>query len=344
MAINLYDLSFEELKEVLQELNQPAFRAKQIWQGIYQNLWTDMADFSNLPLSLRDQLSSQYKLGVLTLEKKLSSTDGQTQKYLYRLDDGLAIETVLMGYRDRNTVCISSQIGCAMGCKFCATGNMGLIRNLTAGEIIEQVIKSAAILLTDGHKLTNVVFMGMGEPFHNYKAVKDSIELLNDPGGFGMGMRRFTISTVGIIPGIKTLTNERSQTNLAISLHAADDQLRSKIVPINSKYSLSALMKACDEYLETTKRRITIEWALIDGVNDTAEQARKLVNLIKGKLFHVNLIQLNPVDHFSGRPALDQSARKFQKIIEGSGIPCTIRLRRGIDIQAGCGQLASETK
>jgi len=334
MAINLYDLSFEELKEVLQELNQPAFRAKQIWQGIYQNLWTDMADFSNLPLSLRDQLSSQYKLGGLTLEKKLSSTDGQTQKYLYRLDDGLAIETVLMGYRDRNTVCISSQIGCAMGCKFCATGNMGLIRNLTAGEIIEQVIKSAAILLTDGHKLTNVVFMGMGEPFHNYKAVKDSIELLNDPGGFGMGMRRFTISTVGIIPGIKTLTNERSQTNLAISLHAADDQLRSKIVPINSKYSLSALMKACDEYLETTKRRITIEWALIDGVNDTAEQARKLVNLIKGKLFHVNLIQLNPVDHFSGRPALDQSARKFQKIIEGSGIPCTIRLRRGIDIQA----------
>ena len=343
MVVNLYDLSFVELKKLLQELNQPAFRAKQIWQGVYQNLWTDLADFSNLPISLRDQISSQYNLGGLTLEKELSSTDGQTHKYLYRLDDGLAIETVLMGYHDRNTVCISSQVGCAMGCKFCATGNMGFIRNLTSGEIVEQVIKSAAILKSDGKRLTNVVFMGMGEPFHNYQAVQEAIAILNDPDGFGMGKRRFTISTVGIIPGIKKLTAERSQTNLAISLHAADDQLRSKIVPVNSKYSISALMRTCDEYLETTSRRITIEWALIDGVNDTAEQARKLVDLIKGKLFHVNLIQLNPVDHYSGKPAQDQSARKFQKIVEGSGIPCTIRLRRGIDIQAGCGQLASKT-
>jgi len=310
MAVDLYDLSFAELKKLLQELNQPAFRAKQIWQGIYKNLWADLADFSNLPLSLRDQISSQYNLGGLSLEKELSSTDGQS---------------------------------CAMGCKFCATGNMGFSRNLTSGEIVEQVIKTAAILMSDGKKLTNVVFMGMGEPFHNYQAVQEAIALLNDPDGFGMGKRRFTISTVGIIPGIKKLTSEKSQTNLAISLHAADDQLRSKIVPINSKYSISALMVTCDEYLEKTSRRITIEWALIDGVNDTTEQARKLVDLIKGKLFHVNLIQLNPVDHFSGKPAQDLSARNFQKIVEGSGIPCTIRLRRGIDIQAGCGQLASKT-
>jgi len=196
--------------------------------------------------------------------------------------------------------------------------------------------------MSNGKKLTNVVFMGMGEPFHNYQAVQESIAILNDPDGFGMGKRRFTISTVGILPGIKKLTTERSQTNLAISLHAADDQLRSKIVPINSKFSISELMTTCDEYLEITKRRITIEWALIDGVNDTPEQARKLVDLIRGKLYHVNLIQLNPVDHFSGKPALDISAKNFQKIVEGSGIPCTIRLRRGIDIQAGCGQLASE--
>lgn len=343
MAANLYDLSFEDLENLLQELNEPAFRAKQIWRGLYRNLWADMADFSNLPLSLREQISSQFEVGGLILEEELSSTDGQTHKYLYRLDDGSAIETVLMAYHDRNTVCISSQVGCAMGCKFCATGNMGFIRNLTSGEIIEQVIKSAAILSSSGNKLTNVVFMGMGEPFYNYQVVQEAIAILNDPDGFGMGKRRFTISSVGIVPGIKKLTEERSQTNLAISLHAADNQLRSKIVPINSKYDISALMRACDEYLKTTSRRITIEWALIDGVNDTVEQARKLVGLIKGKLFHVNLLQLNPVDHYSGKPALDLSARKFQKVVQAAGIPCTIRLRRGIDIQAGCGQLASKT-
>jgi len=343
MAANLYDLSFEALDNLLQDLNEPAFRAKQIWQGLYQNLWVDMTNFSNLPLSLRDQISSQFNIGGLILEKELISTDGQTHKYLYRLADGSAIETVLMAYNDRNTVCISSQVGCALGCKFCATGKMGFIRNLTSGEIVEQVIKSAVILSSNGNKLTNVVFMGMGEPFHNYQAVQNAIAILNDPAGFGMGMRRFTISTVGIVPGIKKLALERSQINLAISLHAAEDQLRSKIVPINSKYNLTALMSACDEYLETTSRRITIEWALIDGVNDTVEQARKLVTLIKGKLFHVNLIQLNPVDQYSGKPAPDVSAAKFQKIVQAAGLPCTIRLRRGIDIQAGCGQLASET-
>jgi len=343
MTANLYDLKFVELAELLQDLNQPPFRAKQVWQGIYQNLWTDLADFSNLPLSLRDQISSQFNLGGLTLEKELSSKDGQTHKYLYRLDDGSAIETVLMAYHDRNTVCVSSQVGCAIGCKFCATGNMGLIRNLTTGEIVEQVIRSASILSLKDNKLTNVVLMGMGEPFHNYKAVRDAITILNDSEGFGMGKRRFTISTVGIVPGIKELIAEKSQVNLAISLHAADDRLRSKIVPINVKYKISALMAACDDYLESNRRRITIEWALIDGVNDTEEQARKLVDLIKGKLFHVNLIQLNPVDHYPGKPTRDQSARKFQKIVEAAGIPCTIRLRRGIDIQAGCGQLASNS-
>lgn len=342
MTANLYDLNFDQLQDLLREFNQPGFRSKQIWQGMYQNLWTDLDDFSNLPISLRDQIANQYRLGGLTLAKELTSTDGQTIKYLYRLEDGSAIETVLMSYHDRNTVCISSQVGCAMGCKFCATGDMGFIRNLTSGEIVEQVIKSAALVLADGSRLTNVVFMGMGEPFHNYQAVQEAIAVLNDPDGFGMGMRRFTISTVGIIPGIQELAKDRSQTNLAISLHAADDQLRSKIVPVNSKFNISALMAACDEYLEMTKRRITIEWALIDGVNDSIKQAHKLTDLIRGKLFHVNLIQLNPVEHYSGKPSQDESARKFQKIIEAAGIPCTIRLRRGIDIQAGCGQLASK--
>lgn len=343
MADNIYDLGLKELSDLLSELNQPAFRSRQIWQGIYQNLWKDFSDFSNLPLQLKEQLASYYDLGVLSMEEKLSSADGQTHKYLYRLVDGSAIETVLMAYHDRNTVCISSQVGCAMGCKFCATGNMGFLRNLSSGEIVEQVVKTAEILNTNGKKLTNVVFMGMGEPFHNYQAVRDSITILNDPNGFGMGTRRFTISTVGVVPGIRKFTEEKSQVNLAISLHAADDNLRTKLVPINSRYNLSTLMAACDDYLEATRRRMTIEWALIDGVNDSLEQAKKLAGLISGKLFHVNLIQLNPVEHYSGRPGLDTNARKFQKVIEAVGIPCTIRLRRGIDIQAGCGQLASKS-
>ena len=191
--------------------------------------------------------------------------------------------------------------------------------------------------------MTNVVFMGMGEPFQNYQAVQSAISILNNPDGFGMGLRRFTISTVGLVPGIKKFTQQRSQINLAISLHAADDQLRSKIVPINTKHNIAALMAACDLYLETTNRRITIEWALIEGVNDTVDQARKLVGLLRGKLFHVNLIQLNPVEHYGGKPALELNARKFKQILLNAGIPCTIRLRRGIDIQAGCGQLASTT-
>ena len=343
MRTNLYDLNYEELENLLHEAGEPTFRAKQIWKGLYQNLWNDMSEFSNLPISLRNQLLSRYTMGGLTPEKELTSTDGQTQKILYRLDDGLAIETVLMAYNDRNTVCISSQVGCGLGCKFCATGNMGLIRNLSVGEIVEQVIKTAAGLTSRGSKLTNVVFMGMGEPFQNYQAVESAISILNNPEGFGMGLRRFTISTVGLVPGISKFTQQRSQINLAISLHAADDHLRSKIVPINAKYNLAALMEACDLYLETTNRRISIEWALIEGINDTVDQARKLVGLLKGKLFHVNLIQLNPVGHYDGKPALELSARKFKQIILNAGIPCTIRLRRGIDIQAGCGQLASKT-
>jgi 23S rRNA (adenine2503-C2)-methyltransferase len=309
---------------------------------LYQQLWSNLADFSTLSLPLREQIAEAYKIGGLSLEKELSAADGQTRKFLYRLDDGLAIETVLMAYHDRQTVCISSQVGCAMGCKFCATGNMGFMRNLSAGEIIEQVIKSAAILSSKGLKLTNVVFMGMGEPFHNFQTVQEAIGVLNDPAGFGMGMRRFTLSTVGIVPGIRQLADENSQVNLAISLHAADDQLRKQIVPIASKYDLISLMNACDDYINKTGRRVTIEWALIEGVNDIPAHAHQLVRLISGKLFHVNLIQLNPVEHFPGQPASDLNAREFQKIVEAAGIPCTIRLRRGIDIQAGCGQLASQ--
>jgi len=339
----LFDLDFAELSEVILDWNEPAYRAQQIWQGIYQKYWISSLEFTTLPLALRNKLDRHFVFGTLNPEKELQSNDGLTKKILYRLHDKSAIETVLMGYADRNTICISSQVGCGMGCNFCATGNMGFIRNLSRGEIVEQVIKTAAELGQNGKSLTNVVFMGMGEPLNNYQPVIDAVQILNDPKGLGMGKRRFTISTVGLVPGIKRFTEENTQINLAISLHAADDVLRSSIVPINRKYPILELMAACRQYIQKTNRRITFEWALIDGVNDTADQARKLSQLVEGMLVHVNLIQLNPVAHYGGKPAKDDQARKFQKILTDAGIACTIRLRRGIDIQAGCGQLASES-
>lgn len=340
---NLYDLSFEDLQRYIHAIGEPSYRADQIWQGLYLQGWNAFKNFTNLPKALREVLAQEFILGSFTEEKRISSEDGLTRKFLYRLSDGQAIETVLMTYAERQTVCISSQVGCAMGCTFCATGNMGFSRNLTRGEIIEQVISSALILEGENKKLTNVVLMGMGEPFLNYDAVMSALQVLNHPEGFGMGMRRFTISTVGIVPGIRRFTKENTQINLALSLHAADDQLRSSVIPINDKFPIAELMAACDEYLAKTNRRVTIEWALIEGFNDGPEQARKLAALLAGKLYHINLIQLNPVEHYPGLPARDENAVNFQRILQAADLPCTIRLRRGIDIQAGCGQLASQT-
>ncbi len=343
MRPSLYNLDYQELKNQIQDWNEPSYRAPQIWQGLYQNYWNNSDDFSTIPVSLRKEIDKIYTLSSLYSERELHSTDGFTRKTLYRLEDNSAIETVLMGYEDRNTVCISSQVGCGVGCNFCATGNMGFIRNLSRAEIIEQVVNTAADLVQEGKSLTNVVFMGMGEPFHNYTQVMEAVRILNDPEGFGMGARRFTISTVGLVPGIKRFTEKNSQINLAISLHAADDELRSSIVPINQKYPISELMEACRKYIQITNRRITFEWALIEEVNDTGEQAQKLSRLIDGMLAHVNLIQLNPVSCYSGKPATKKNALNFQKTLTESGIACTIRVGRGIDIQAGCGQLASES-
>ena len=340
---NLYDLSFEDLQSYIDRIGEPSFRAGQIWQGLYLQDWDDFKKFSNLSKDLRKNLAQDFTLGSITEERIVSSDDGSTRKFLYRLSDGTAIETVLMAYAERHTVCISSQVGCAMGCTFCATGNMGFSRNLTRGEIIEQVMCSSTLLVSENKRLTNVVLMGMGEPLLNYDAVLSAIQALNDPEGFNMGMRRFTISTVGIVPGIRRFTKENTQINLALSLHAAEDQLRSRIVPINKKYPIAEVLAACDEYLALSNRRVTIEWALIQSVNDGPEQAHKLASLLKGKLYHVNLIQLNPVEHYPGLPAEDKSAENFQHILHQAGLPCTIRLRRGMDIQAGCGQLASQS-
>jgi 23S rRNA (adenine2503-C2)-methyltransferase len=337
----IYDLDLQELTGLMQGWNEPAYRARQIWQGIYQNYWQKPEEFTTLPSHLRELLAANFSFCSLVPVRSLKSNDGETVKVLFRLPDDYAIETVLMLYDERRTLCISTQVGCAMGCVFCATGQMGYKRNLTSGEIVEQVLHFARLLNERGERVTNVVVMGMGEPFHNYDATLSAIDRLNDPEGFGLGARRFTISTVGLIPKIRQFADEKRQVNLAISLHAANDQLRSALLPIDKKYQIEELIWACRYYVDQTGRRITFEWALIQGVNDSPEDARQLFGLIKGLLCHVNVIPLNPTTKYKGQATTRQRAEAFCAELKKAGIPCTIRLRRGIDIQAGCGQLAS---
>lgn len=340
----IYDLDYDQLAVTMMPWGEPGYRVRQVWQGLYQNLWGEPGQFTTFPKSLRQKLGETFEFTHLKSEQVLVSSDGDTLKTLFRLPDQRAIEAVLMRYRQRRTLCISTQAGCAMGCVFCATGQMGFQRNLTSGEIVEQVIYYARQLQALQEKVTNVVVMGMGEPFHNYDATLQAIDRLNHPDGFSLGARRFTISTVGLIPGIRRFTAERRQVNLAISLHSADDEQRTALLPINRKYPISELIQACREYVEGTHRRITFEWALIRDVNDSVDQARKLALMLQGLLCHVNVIPLNPTQKYTGQATTRQRALAFQAELEHHGIPCSIRLRRGIDIQAGCGQLAIEEK
>ena len=336
----IYDFDLPELTTLLEAWGYPSFRARQLWQGLYRNLWSGPEAFRTLPGDLRQRLADEFTFSHLRPATTLHSTDGETEKTLFYLPDGSPVETVRMRYLRRRTLCISTQSGCAMGCTFCATGQMGLRRNLTSGEIAEQALYYARQLAERGERVTNIVVMGMGEPFHNYEATLAAIDRLNHPQGMNLGARRFTISTVGLIPGIERLTRERRQVNLAISLHAADDDLRASMLPVNQKYPIADLIAAVRRYTEATRRRVTFEWALIHGVNDTPEQARKLAALLQGLLAHVNVIPLNPTVGFEGQATTPERARRFQTILDEHGTPCTIRLRRGIDIQAGCGQLA----
>jgi 23S rRNA (adenine2503-C2)-methyltransferase len=354
---NIYDLNYEELTSLVNSWGEPDYRAPQIWKGLYQQLWFSSDEFTTLPKELRNKLCEHFAFGnnesdiklsfsCLSPIKTIKSLDGETTKTLFSLTNGNQVETVLMRYKHRRTLCISTQAGCAMGCVFCATGQMGFQRQLTSGEIIEQVLFYARQLALDDDQVTNVVVMGMGEPFHNYDATMSAIERLNNPHGFNLGARRFTISTVGLVPGIRCFTQAHSQVNLSISLHAADDALRSQLVPINRRYPLDQLFSACLEYIQVTHRRLSFEWALIQGVNDMPEQAHKLIQKLKqlriggSNLCHVNLIPLNPTNKYKGIATTNQNAIVFQEILTQAGIPCTIRLRRGIEIQAGCGQLA----
>jgi 23S rRNA (adenine2503-C2)-methyltransferase len=338
---SIYDLGLPDLQSFLTGISQPAYRARQIWEGLYQNLWQRPVEFSNLPLSLREVLEAQYRFLPITEENRLVSKGHQTTKAVFRLFDDTLIETVLMHYLDRHTVCISSQAGCAMNCTFCATGQMGFKRNLTPGEIVSQVLFFARELRQNSLELSNVVIMGMGEPFQNYDAVITAIDRLNDPQGFNLGARRITLSTVGLPEQIRRFADEMRQVNLAVSLHAADDALRNQLIPINRKYPLAEVMEACRYYSEKTDRRITFEWALISGLNDTPEQANRLVKLTRGLRCHVNIIILNPTRKYTGQPSTQERAEAFKSILDQHNLPCTIRLRRGIEIHAGCGQLAT---
>jgi len=337
-----YNLTYLELLELMKQWGEPDYRAVQIWENSYSNLMEHPELFPNVPKSLRARLADKFSFSDLQPIDQIQSSDGETIKTLFELPDGKRIETVLMNYRKRHTLCISSQAGCAMNCSFCATGQMGFSRNLSAGEIVEQVIYFARYLQKHGDSVTNIVFMGMGEPFHNYDAVMQAIQILNDEKGFRLGARRFTISTVGLIPGIERFTKENSQINLAVSLHASTNELRSSMMPVNKKYPIEELIEACRNYFETTKRRVTFEWALIQGVNDTVEEAQKLADLLEGITCHVNVIPLNPTQGFDGQKSDKARVLDFKKTLEANGIPCTVRMRRGIDIQAGCGQLASK--
>jgi 23S rRNA (adenine2503-C2)-methyltransferase len=341
-VLSFFDLSFEQLEAQLATWGEPRYRALQIWQGIYRDLAAEPGAITTIPRPLRERLSAEISFSGLTPRIEARSSDGHTRKYLFQMADGREIETVLMGYATRRTTCISTQAGCALGCVFCATGQMGFRRNLSAGEIVEQVVWFARELKAEDDRLTNIVVMGMGEPFHNYEATMEAIDRLNDPRGFNFGARRITISTVGLPPMIERFAAEKRQVNLAVSLHAATDALRTELLPINRKYPLATLFAAVRRYYDETHRRVTFEWALIEGKNDTPEQARALAAWVKGLPCHVNVIPLNPTRDYAGRATTRERASAFKAALENYGVPCTIRVRRGIDINAGCGQLAVE--
>jgi len=339
-GVNIYSASKEEISALLKEWGQPAFRAKQIHQWMFDKGVTDFDEMKDLPKELRAKLKSFYSMGVLQLVSEQISKDG-TRKRAYQLQDGQLIESVLMPYRDgRRTACISSQAGCGMGCVFCATGQMGFARQLSAAEIFEQAQIFSTELKRDGERLSNVVFMGMGEPLANYKNVMSAVRRLNTD--LGIGARHITLSTVGLAPRIRQLVEEGLQVGLAVSLHQTTDDKRAALMPVNKRYNIAELLSACRYYTDKTRRRISFEWALIRGDTDTEDTAHELGRLLKGMLCHVNVIPLNPTAQFGGRPTSKEGVEKFIAILASYGVTATPRTRRGIDIDAGCGQLKAD--
>ena len=337
----LYDLSRAGLAERLAGWGYSDYYAGLVWAGLYRDLAAAPEAIAGLRPELAARLSAET-VGVLPVRATIDSADGHTRKVLLGLADGAAIETVLMYFRGRATVCISTQVGCAMGCVFCATGQMGFRRHLSPGEIVAQVVHAERALRARGETLRNIVLMGMGEPLHNYEATMAALETVMDHRGLAIGPRFITLSTVGVVPGIRRLTAERRPIRLAVSLHGATDEERVRLVPPARRWPLSELMAACRDYTTTLGRRIFFEWTLIDSQNDGPAQADALGRLLAGMDAHVNLIPLNPTLGYDGRPTAGPAARAFQAVLAGYGLPSTVRQRRGIDVAAGCGQLAVE--
>jgi 23S rRNA (adenine2503-C2)-methyltransferase len=337
----LLDLPYAALEREMTLDGLSPVHARPLWQSWYR----DIAPETLLPPIQRWLASRAFTPEWPEVALERNSGDGLTRKFLLRLADGETIETVLMQYEGRATACLSTQVGCAMGCVFCATGQRGFTRHLRPSEIVAQVLQCQRMTRAQGGtELRNLVLMGMGEPLHNYEAVMEALDIMTDDRGINLGPRRITISTVGIVPGIRRMAEEQRPYNLAVSLHGATDADRTALVPVGQRWPLVELMDACREYGARTGKRIFFEWTLIEGKNDGREQARDLIALMQGLDAHVNLIPLNPTGGFGGRATEETEAYAFHGWLKEAGIPCTVRQYRGIDVAAGCGQLAGTSR
>lgn len=332
---NIKDYNLNELKEEFVKLNEKPYRAEQVFKWIYESEVTSFDDMTNLSLELRDKLKNEFEFHNFKILKKQESSDG-TKKYLFDVLDGNAIETVLMEYHHGRTICVSSQIGCKMGCKFCASTGIKFIRNLTSGEIVEQIL---AVQRDENVRISNIVFMGIGEPLDNYDNVLNAIGIINNPKGLNIGARHISISTSGIVPKIYELADRDYQFTLSISLHATNDKKRSEMMPVNNAYNIEELMKACKYYIEKTNKRISFEYALAKDNNDNLDDAKELVKLLKGMLCHVNLIPINKIENGKYVKSTNENIIKFRDYLNSKGITATIRRELGSDIDAACGQL-----
>ncbi len=332
---NIKDYNLEELKKELQSMDEKTFRAEQIFKWLYQEKVRSFDEMTNLSLDLRNKLKQNYTICNYNLLKKQESKDG-TIKYLFDVLDGNAIETVLMSYHHGYSICVSSQIGCKMGCKFCASTGINFIRSLTSGEIVEQII---AVEQDQNIRISNVVFMGIGEPLDNYDNVVNAIHIINNPKGLNIGARHISVSTSGLVPKIYQLADENIQCTLSISLHATNNEKRSGMMPVNNAYPIEELIQACKDYIAKTNRRISFEYALAKDSNDNLDDAKELVKLLKGMLCHVNLIPINKIENGQYSKSTNENIMKFRDYLNDHGIVATIRRELGSDIDAACGQL-----
>ena len=332
---HLKSMTLPEMQSILKELNQPAFRAKQVYTWLHKGV-RSYEEMTNLPKNLRDVLAEKFPICPPEVVRKQESARDGTMKYLWRLSDGNCVETVLMRYHYGNTVCISTEVGCAMGCAFCASTLGGLVRRLEPYEMVDQVLFTQ---VDSGQPISHIVLMGIGEPLDNFENVMRFLELINSPDGMNISMRHISLSTCGLVPKIDELAKRKLQLTLSVSLHAPSDQIRNTIMPVNKAYPSEELLEACRRYYAATNRRISFEYAMIDGVNDTEEAARLLLKRLKGLPAHMNLIPLNHVEESPLKPSPRKAVLRFQQILDEGGVPATVRRTLGGDIDASCGQL-----